>query len=814
MASNAELADRADLVVLCHKPHQLDEVAAESARATGRSSPSSRRTRSLERWPPTRRDGRAHHAEHAREVRRGVVSHRRSAGADAPPEASEVRALRTLFGAVVDVPGRPAHGRPPRATMGVTLRRISGPRRRGEGRRRRARGLTAPSRGDASRWSRTPEGTTVAADRASVRRDTLAVRREVTSRRPGLDRPGPGAWSALGRAARAPTTDAVLDACARRDRRPRHRARPDRRLRHGAGRPSTRDPRSSPYILSSSSSRSGSGSATSSWSEAADRLPARRLHAPNRDLPALPPDARPAGLSPIVAIINAAHRRGDRSPAHPWVTPRAPPGAVRSPCWRPWSPLDQATKALVTHAIVARARRRSSSGVELVHVRNHGVAFGAFAGGGVIVAVIIGAALVALVAWFATHSRRPLVWLPTGLLLGGAAGNLVDRARDGAVTTYHPRSGPRSTWPTRRSPSVLEPGAPVLEASGRRGERLATAADAGRRLDAFLAEPLGSRARAQRLIDAGRVTGRRAAAAPEPRMAPGERVVVRSRRRSCRSGRSTARPPMRWSTRTSSCSSSTSRPAWWSTRPPATRPARWSRRWRAARRAARSRGGPGIVHRLDRDTSGLLVVAKRTGPTGRCRRCCARARSGASTWRWSTAARRAHRHHRRADRARPPGPHVPLHEHRPPARGPHPLRARAGAAAHHAAARAPGDRAHPPDPRPPGRDRPSGGRGCAVRRRAGGRPTWAYAPVFAQRKFEVCPSGSRGTSALRVQTARGPASHARSSCAGASLRRARRRLKIEWQGAVFGPPLVIPGLGGRSGSSWLSSPGSDHYPVR
>jgi pyrroline-5-carboxylate reductase len=29
MASNAELAERADLVMLCHKPHQLDEVAGQ-----------------------------------------------------------------------------------------------------------------------------------------------------------------------------------------------------------------------------------------------------------------------------------------------------------------------------------------------------------------------------------------------------------------------------------------------------------------------------------------------------------------------------------------------------------------------------------------------------------------------------------------------------------------------------------------------------------------------------------------------------------------------------------------------------------------
>ena len=45
-------------------------------------------------------------------------------------------------------------------------------------------------------------------------------------------------------------------------------------------------------------------------------------------------------------------------------------------------------------------------------------------------------ALGALVAFFFTHLHKPLVWLPTGLLLGGAAGNLIDRIRSGAVTDF------------------------------------------------------------------------------------------------------------------------------------------------------------------------------------------------------------------------------------------------------------------------------------------------------------------------------------------------------------------------------------------
>jgi signal peptidase II len=64
------------------------------------------------------------------------------------------------------------------------------------------------------------------------------------------------------------------------------------------------------------------------------------------------------------------------------------------------------------------------------------VAFGAFAGGGTIVALIIAAALVALVVWFVRHTGTPLAWLPTGLLLGGALGNLIDRLRLGFVVDF------------------------------------------------------------------------------------------------------------------------------------------------------------------------------------------------------------------------------------------------------------------------------------------------------------------------------------------------------------------------------------------
>jgi signal peptidase II len=98
--------------------------------------------------------------------------------------------------------------------------------------------------------------------------------------------------------------------------------------------------------------------------------------------------------------------------------------------------LDQATKAVVRGTIPRGGREEVLPFLDLVHTRNSGVAFGALAGGGAIVAVVIAIALVGLLAYFATHVHRPLAWMPAGMLLGGALGNVIDRVRDGAVTDF------------------------------------------------------------------------------------------------------------------------------------------------------------------------------------------------------------------------------------------------------------------------------------------------------------------------------------------------------------------------------------------
>jgi signal peptidase II len=97
---------------------------------------------------------------------------------------------------------------------------------------------------------------------------------------------------------------------------------------------------------------------------------------------------------------------------------------------------DQVTKSLVRHNVRIGSSDGIFPGVQLVHVHNRGVAFGLFVNGGVLLVIVGAAAVSALLIFFATHSRRPLVWLPTGLLLGGAAGNLIDRLDRGYVTDF------------------------------------------------------------------------------------------------------------------------------------------------------------------------------------------------------------------------------------------------------------------------------------------------------------------------------------------------------------------------------------------
>jgi signal peptidase II len=98
--------------------------------------------------------------------------------------------------------------------------------------------------------------------------------------------------------------------------------------------------------------------------------------------------------------------------------------------------VDQLTKHFVRADIPVGQVDKFLPAINLVDVRNTGVAFSLFSGGGALVLVFTLLALALLLGYFAMRPDRSGLWVPTGLLVGGAIGNLIDRLVHGAVTDF------------------------------------------------------------------------------------------------------------------------------------------------------------------------------------------------------------------------------------------------------------------------------------------------------------------------------------------------------------------------------------------
>jgi signal peptidase II len=98
--------------------------------------------------------------------------------------------------------------------------------------------------------------------------------------------------------------------------------------------------------------------------------------------------------------------------------------------------LDQLTKHTIAAGIDPGETKKFLPAINLVHVRNTGVAFGFLSGGGAVVLVFTLFALIGLVGFLAARPARPWLWLPTGMLVGGALGNLIDRLGSGSVIDF------------------------------------------------------------------------------------------------------------------------------------------------------------------------------------------------------------------------------------------------------------------------------------------------------------------------------------------------------------------------------------------
>ena len=97
---------------------------------------------------------------------------------------------------------------------------------------------------------------------------------------------------------------------------------------------------------------------------------------------------------------------------------------------------DQAAKAVVEANLVLGEQVGVLGPLELTLSDNRGVAFGLAGGGGALL-IVVGLAALGVVGYlFAREPTRPWMWLATGLVAGGALGNLTDRVRADAVTDY------------------------------------------------------------------------------------------------------------------------------------------------------------------------------------------------------------------------------------------------------------------------------------------------------------------------------------------------------------------------------------------
>lgn len=98
--------------------------------------------------------------------------------------------------------------------------------------------------------------------------------------------------------------------------------------------------------------------------------------------------------------------------------------------------IDQMTKAWVLATVEPHEKINVFFGIDITRVKNTGVAFGALSGSGSVVLIAVGVAMAGLLVYFAAHIGKPGLWLPVGMVFGGALGNLADRARIDGVTDF------------------------------------------------------------------------------------------------------------------------------------------------------------------------------------------------------------------------------------------------------------------------------------------------------------------------------------------------------------------------------------------
>ena len=98
--------------------------------------------------------------------------------------------------------------------------------------------------------------------------------------------------------------------------------------------------------------------------------------------------------------------------------------------------VDQVAKAIVEARVTLGEEIDVLGPLQLTLSHNRGVAFGLAGGGGTLLVAVTLIALGVVCFLFFRDPTRPGMWIATGLLAGGAIGNLADRVRMGSVTDF------------------------------------------------------------------------------------------------------------------------------------------------------------------------------------------------------------------------------------------------------------------------------------------------------------------------------------------------------------------------------------------
>jgi len=97
---------------------------------------------------------------------------------------------------------------------------------------------------------------------------------------------------------------------------------------------------------------------------------------------------------------------------------------------------DQVAKGVVEERLTVGEKVHVLGPLDLTLSHNTGVAFGLAGGAGLGLVAVTLVALGGVVFVFARNPTRPGMWVATGLLAGGALGNLADRIRLDGVTDF------------------------------------------------------------------------------------------------------------------------------------------------------------------------------------------------------------------------------------------------------------------------------------------------------------------------------------------------------------------------------------------